>query len=66
MLYVTLTRPSERLFVFTGKLPEKDSASQTKTMTDLFAAFYVENNHDPRLNPVMEMGKGTCIRGYEW
>lgn len=66
MLYVTLTRPSERLFVFTGKLAEKDSKSETKTITDLFAAFYQENNHDPQSNPLMEMGEGSYIRGRGW
>lgn len=66
MLYVTLTRPSERLFVFTGPLASKDSKSEIKTMPGLFAAFFEDNKQDPRANPIMELGEGSYIRGRDW
>ena len=66
MLYVTLTRPSERLFVFTGKPAEKESKSESRSINDLFAAFYRERKQDPKLNPGMQLGSGAYVCGRSW
>lgn len=66
VLYVTLTRPSERLFVFTGKVAAADKETENKSMSDLFAAFYQKKQLDPYSTSKMTLGSGNYIRGREW
>ncbi len=63
MVYVAFTRASERLYVLSGKLPEKESA--TPSVTDLLVDFLKSIGDFNPEKTVYTFGNGTLVEGHK-
>lgn len=62
MVYVAFTRPAERLYVLTGKPPEKEKSEENKSVTVLLTDFIKTSGLYDQSKSVYTFGDGSIVQ----